>query len=337
MRFLAFFPLIFLAACAVPDINSFKQSSLALSTGLKDNQTALVQSGLAIAEKLGNPKDLKERIRYLKDQEEKVNEAAAVLTAYANAVASLASSGQDGAEAAQSMLNNITTTIGNVSGKTAKLPGILGQITELLGKIVQQKQNKKLYEIMKDLEGDINKFADTLSEAKNGEESVVNALANKWRDGRQDLIDYHRAYENLEGQIQVVDGAAASKLTNDIKDCQRNKNCNYVTLSIKRKDNQDLALTELAALQKLMKEIQPFEEGYQAQEKEIAAWKVTAKARIAAIPDLAAAWKRDHATIITYLRDCTNMFDIFKSKCGAFSSGNLELFGVLLGKAAFPF
>ena len=336
MRFLVFFPLICLAACAAPDVSSFKLSSLALSTGLKDNQTALVQSGKAIAEKLGNPEELKKRIRELKDQGEKVNEAAAALTAYANSVARIANSSQDGDEAAQSMLNNITTTIGNVPGK-AKLPGIFGKITKLLSGVIQQKQNKKLYEIMQLLKDDINQFADALSEARKGEESVVNALANAWHNSRQDLIDFHHAYEGLESQIPVVGGDAAFKLKSDIIDCLKHNNCNYATMSMELKDNQGLASTKLAELQELMKEIQPFEEDYQTQKKEIAAWKATAKARIAAIPDLGAAWKRDHATIIAYLRDCTNICSIFKSKCGAFSSGNLELFGVLLGKAAFPY
>lgn len=336
MRFLILIPLAFLAACTSPDVGAFKQSTTALTAGLTGGQIALVADAESVAAKMPDPTRLQSRITSLKSDEKLVREAATALSAYAASVANIAQSGEDGADAANSMLNNVTSAIGSVSGTTPQLPSILDPITSALGKIVQQKQNLKLYEIMDLVKGDIDKFATKLGALHTSEAGIIDALAGYWSDTRDDLNQYHNAYDKLKEQLVPTQAIAAATISFDVTTCMNAPPCDYVQISANHKAAQANANAKLTELQALMNEIQPYEESYQAHQKEIETWRATAKARINAIPDLAKAWKNDHAAIISYLETCTKSSGIFKSKCGAFSAGNLQLFGALLGKAAFP-
>lgn len=336
MRFLVILPLILLSACASPDVGAFKQSTSALTSGLMDGQLALIADAEAVAAKMPDPGRLKTRISNLKKDEKQVKEATAALAAYATSVANLANSGEDGATAAQSMLNNVSSAVGSVSGTTPQLPGILDPITTALGKIVQQKQSKKLYEIMELVEEDVNKFATKLGALHTSEDGIIDGLAGYWSDTRDDLNQYHVAYDKLKAQLVPTQAIAAATISYDVTICMNTPPCDYAQLSTDHKTAQAQANAKLTELQALINELQPYEDSYQAHQGEIAAWATKAKARIGAIPDLAKAWKSDHATIIAYLETCTDVVGIFNSKCGAFSAGNLQLFGALLGKAAFP-
>jgi hypothetical protein len=336
MRYLILLPLILLGACASPDVGVFKQSTSAFTSGLMDGQLALVADAETVAAKMPDPDRLKPRIAGLKKDEKLVKEAAAALAAYATSVANLANSGEDGADAAQSMLNNVSSAVGSVSGTTPQLPGILEPITTALGQIVQQNQNKKLHEIMKLVQDDVNAFATKLGDLHTSEDGIIDALASYWADTRDDLNQYHVAYDKLKGQLVPTQAIAAANISYEVTSCMNRPPCDYAKLSADHKTAQVQANTKLSELQTLKNELQPYEDSYQAHQQEIATWTTKAKARIRAIPDLAQAWKNDHAAIIAYLETCTNASGIFNSKCGAFSAGNLELFGALLGKAAFP-
>jgi vacuolar-type H+-ATPase catalytic subunit A/Vma1 len=335
MRVLAFIPIILLAACASPDVSSFKQSTLALTSGLTDGQTALVADSEAIAREMADPSRLMSRIQRLKADESQVKEVTAVLSAYAVSVANLAQSGEKGADAARSMLGNITSAVGNVSGASPKLPGIFDPLTTALGVVVQQDKNKKLHLVMTDIKPEIDKFADELGALHNSEDGLVNALEDYWIKTRKDLMVYHNSYVQLEQQMAIVQSNAANTVNSAALSCSGS--CDYAQMLADHKAKLAVTNKQLSELQAMLNAIQPYEDSYQALAAKIAIWKTKAKVRIARIPDMAAAWKRDHQAIISYLASCTGTSSIFKSQCGAFSAGNLELFGVLLGRAAFPF
>jgi hypothetical protein len=337
MRLLSFiFILTLLSACATPDISSFKQSSLALTSGLNNNQNTLLASGNDIADKLNRPKKLVDNIAGLRKQGKVVEQLGAVLATYATSVSRLASEGENGEKAANELVGNLKDTISSFTGKTINLPPSVSSLSAAFGKIQQQAKNKELHKIMAELQPEVDTIADALEKMPNGENGIINAMTTYWQSQRQDLINYHKAHESLLERAKKLDKNTSLELNNDLKQCNAAEQCDYTALLTKHRAATAKNANERVNLQVLLNEIMPFELAFQAWNKEINDWKLGAKARIGGIPELAKAWQNDHQAIIDYLQKCSKLSSMFDSKCKVFSSANLEIFGTLLGKAAFP-
>lgn len=350
MRYLILLPLMLLGACASPDVGAFKQSTLALTTGMNENQAAFVQSSENILAKLDDGQStaaqlskIKTSVSTIKSHGADVEAATVVLAAYASSVADLASSGADGADAAQSMITNLTTAVSSLTGNASSVPSMVDNVTNVLGLIVTQKQNKKLYEIMDDVDEKIDEVAAKLGSAANGEISMVNSMATQWGLGRKGLRRHHESYVNLKSQAAELDAVAGDHIAGEVANCDPTAAagdadyCDYTDVSTSYKAALAATAKKRSEILTLMNEIQAHEDNFQTWQKEIVAWKAQSTARVSGIPAMANAWQKDHAAILEYLKVCTKAVGFFNSKCGAFSAANLELFGALIGKAAFPF
>lgn len=328
---------LLLAACAAPDISAFKQSSIALTTGLNENQATLVSEGEKISAKLGNPSGFTNKLKRLKKQGAQVQILSSTLASYANSVARLARAGTDGEEAVNELVGDISTTVQSFTGAAADIPASVSDFTAALGRIQQISKNKQLYEIMQSVEEHIYAVADALADEPKGEIGIIQGMARNWSALRPDLTAYHQSAILLKKKTQNQATLKATNLQTRIANCQAAAPCDYEQLL---KDHR----TEIAAMdeaqshiQILLNEIDPYEQAYASFENKIELWEGDMLAKIGGIPELATAWKNDHKMVMNYLKDCTKFGGTFKKKCGAFSAGNLELFGSLLGKAALGF
>lgn len=337
MRFAAIALILLTGACAAPDVSSFKQSTLALTTSLNENQAALVASGEEISQKLGSPADLNTHVSTLKKQGKKVQIVAGVLATYANSIARLASAGEDGEKAANDLVSNLETTITNLSGNERDLPDSLSNLTAALGRMQQVAKNKELFEIMLSVKSDVDALAAELATLQNAERIALGGFETYWRTQRPDLNNYHQAFEQLMGNIDRLNQASGFVLNNAVKACVQAGNCDYDALLTQHRQAMQANGNEIGKLETLINEIRAFEAAYQAWDKEIRDWRAASEARVRAIPGLANAWQNDHSAIIGYLEDCTRFSGTFRRKCGAFSAANLELLGKLVSSAGLPF
>jgi len=335
MRYLVLLPLILLGACAAPDISAFKQSTLALTTSLNTNQANLESSGTEIAAKLGNPSDMQTELNRLSKQGKQIKQFTAILSSYTESVAQLASAGKNGAKAAESLADNLKNTITGSDPGTDNRSATVTALTTALGSLVQQSKNKELFEIMGQVKKPINSIADELIKLPKSERGIVNAFTNYWKLERQDLVDYNLSYTELQKKLNGMAGNNAESLKNSLLSCANP--CDYEDELKKYRKAIAENAESLGKIQTLLNEIQIYEESFQVWTATIEAWKANSHKGINDVPALAQAWKKDHNTIIKYLEDCTKSSGIFKRRCGAFSVGNLELFGTLIGKAITPF
>jgi hypothetical protein len=335
MRYIIFFCLFLATGCASPDISAFKQSSLALAAGLTDNQTSLVDAGKAVSEKLANPANLATEVDDLREQGKKVKQLAAVLAAYASSVSVLSSSGADGTDAVDTLLSNVQTTVTSMSGHSFPIPSEVSSLTSALGALQQQGANKRLFEIMQAVQDEVDAIAKLMGTMPDAEQLIVQGMATYLRTERQDLINYHNIYNELKTELAGIDALTGNALKNTFKACQVAGNCDYAALQKNHENAISSNNDSRTKIQSLMNTLMPFEAAYQAWSQEIESWETSMLKQIRAIPALAAAWQKDHQTIIAYLKICTELNGIFTSQCKAFSPSNLELFGTLLGKAAF--
>jgi uncharacterized phage infection (PIP) family protein YhgE len=335
MRYILFFCLLLTTGCASPDISAFRQSSLALTAGLTDNQNNLVEAGKAVSETLANPANLGTQVDDLRKQSKKVNQLAAVLAAYASSVSILSSSGADGTNAVNLLLSNVQTTVTSLSGNSLTIPSEVNSLTSALGTLQQQGANKRLYEIMQAVQGEVDAIAKLISTLPDAEQLIVQGMVTYLRTERQDLINYHAIYQDLHAQLAGIDALTGNALKNTFNACLNAGNCDYAALQKSHENAISSNNNTRTQVQNLMNALMPFEAAYQAWSKDIDNWEASMLKQIRIIPALAAAWQKDHQRIIAYLKRCTELSGIFVSQCEAFSASNLELFGTLLGKAAF--
>lgn len=327
-----------LGACAAPDVSAFKQSSIALTTGLNENQSNLISEGEKISATLGDPDGLTKNLKRLKTQSKSVHILSSTLASYANSVARLARAGTDGIDAANEMVGDLSTTIQSFTGSAPTMPDSISSFTAAFGAIVQASKNKELYEIMKIVEDDINAVADELAKMPNGEKAIIQGMSRSWRTLRPDLEAYHQAALLLQGKTENQAAVKATSLQTRIANCQAAATpCNYEALLNDYRAEVEAINQQQGHIQVLLNEIDPYEQAYASFEQKVGTWETEMLAKINGIPDLAKAWKNDHKMVMNYLKDCSKFSGTFKKKCGAFSAGNLELFGSLLGKAALGF
>jgi hypothetical protein len=248
-------------------------------------------------------------------------------------VSRLARAGEDGEKAANELVGNLKDTISSFTGK--KIDSVTS-LTAAFGKIQQQAKNKDLYKIMAQIQPEIDAIAAALGEIPNSEEIIIDGMENYWDSERPDLNNYHKVHESLLERAKNLDGVTSLAFNNELRECREGEQCDYTKLLTKHRDLTAKNANERVNLQVLLNEIMPFEVAFQAWKKEIKDWSQGAKARIASIPELAQAWQNDHQAIIDYLQKCSELSSMLDSQCGVFSSANLEIFGTLLGKAAFP-
>jgi hypothetical protein len=335
MRYIILLSCLLMAGCASPDISAFKQSSLALSSGLTDNQTSLVAAGKEIADKLGNPDNLTANVQALSEQGKKVEQLAAVLAAYASSVSVLSSTGTDGTDAVNILLSNVQTTVTSISGNSLTLPNEIGSLTSALGALQQQGANQRLYQIMQNVQPEVDSIATELGKLPGAEQLIVQGMATYLKSGRQDLVNYHYIYTNLQAQLAGIDALSGNALKYAYNNCRSTEvGCDYAALKKSHEKAISSHNDERIKVQSLMNVITPFEAAYQAWMKDVRVWETTMLTKSRTTAALAAAWKKDHQSIIVYLQTCSELNGIFASKCAAFSTSNLELFGILLGKAA---
>jgi len=327
-----------LTACAAPDVSAFKQSSIALTSGLNENQAHLISEGEKISATLGDPDGLTKNLKRLKTQSKSVHILSSTLASYANSVARLARAGTDGTNAADEMVGDLSTTIQSFTGSAPNMPDSVSSFTAAFGAIIQASKNKKLYEIMQIVEDDINAVADELAKMPNGEKAIIQGMSRSWRTLRPDLEAYHQSALLLHGKTENQAAVKAANLQTRITTCQAAATpCDYAALLNDYRAEVEAINQQQGHIQVLLNEIDPYEQAYASFEQKIGAWEAEMLAKINAIPDLAKAWKNDNKMVMNYLEDCTKFSGTFKKRCGAFSAGNLELFGSLLGKAALGF
>lgn len=351
-------PMMLLGACASPDVGSFQKSTVALTVRIDENQKLLASSATTVADSFGDlsfyssaagpagaPSQqqqlatLKTQVSKLTGQSKQIRQLTLVLVSYADSIAKLAQAGDDGTKAALDLKSNLESTISQISGSQTTLPNSITTLADVAGRLVQLGKNKELYEIMDTaaVKNAINGVADGLSSTMlNADTLIVSGLVDFWRLQRADLRNGHKAYRALERQIATIERSAGFEVGRDTVTCVNNANCDYDALLQTHQSKQKERADEIGKIKALMEELKTTEEGYQAREAEIAEWQQETLAHLAGIKSLSAAWKKDHQTIISYLKDCTGFSGIFKKKCDAFSAANLELFGKLVGGSFLP-
>jgi len=339
-----------LAACASPDVGAFKQSTIALTNGLNENQAKLVTSGEAIVAEFGKPANqptaalqtelqkMVNNVATLDTQGKQVRAITMVLTSYTSSVARMARAGTDGEEAAEELKSNVESTISTLTGNETILPASINTFAAVIADIVQLGKNKELYEIMGELKTTIDAVAGTLAAISTSEITFIDGLDKFWRTQRPDLENHHIAYAALEKQLKQVDTDPQIAFSLKLRACANDAaNCDLDQLSQDRTDIQAAQVAELGKIQAIIEVLQPYEEAYQAWNTKITDWKSGTEKHVKAIPALAAAWQTDHQKIINYLKDCTGMSGVFNKKCGAFSADNLQLLGKIVGGSLLPF
>lgn len=350
MRLLILLPILILGACAAPDISAFKQSTFALTTSLDENQTKLVSSGKTIVTKFGDPADqpddalkqqLEDMIKNVSDlntQGKQVRAITLVLATYTSSVARMARAGKDGEDAASELKSNIETTISTLTGDETLLPDSITTFSGAIADVVQLGKNKELYEIMEDVKGEIGAIATALETIGTSEIGIVDSLEKFWRTERPDLSNHHSAYMMLEKKLGKIDHEAKTEFSFKLTACANDPdNCDVVQLSENRTAELATQVAEIGKIQAIIEILKPYEEAYQAWDKEIRDWRTETEKHVTAIPSLAVAWRSDHEEIIEYLKSCTGLGGVFDKKCGAFSADNLQLLGKLVGGALLPF
>jgi hypothetical protein len=188
---------------------------------------------------------------------------------------------------------------------------------------------------MQAVQDEVDAIAKLMGTMPQAEQFIVQGMVTYLRTERQDLINYHAIYNDLQAELAGIDALTGNALKNTFTTCRSAGACDYAALQKSHENAISSNNDTRTKIQSLMNALMPFEAAYQAWSKDIEHWEASMLKKIRAIPALAAAWQKDHQTIIAYLKTCTELNGIFASQCKAFSPSNLELFGSLLGKAAF--